>query len=128
MAPEDIIWDLDDQGISNRDGWGPHPGMRRHPGNNGTMAMASRGGGRFSRNEPTKDSAPPQNGINRNIGHIDVPNTRSVVIEVNYLMRSDIMHSDIGFLPHYCMFQPRWRGFCPIQIWVRSKRPRNFCK
>uniref|UniRef100_A0A0E0M2T7 ENT domain-containing protein n=1 Tax=Oryza punctata TaxID=4537 RepID=A0A0E0M2T7_ORYPU len=91
LAPEDIIWDLDDQGISNRDGWGPHPGMRRHPGNNGTMAMASKGGGRLFRNEPTKDCAPPQNGINRNIGHIDVPNTRSVVIEVERVLSNPNM-------------------------------------
>ncbi|KAG8057220.1 hypothetical protein GUJ93_ZPchr0002g25754 [Zizania palustris] len=86
LAPEDIMWDLDDQGISNQDGLGPHPGMKRHPSNNGTMAMASRGGGRFSRNESMKNYAPPQNGSNRNIGHIDVPNTENVVIEVERVL------------------------------------------
>ncbi|KAL5205743.1 hypothetical protein ABZP36_033952 [Zizania latifolia] len=79
LAPED-------QGISNRDGLGPHPGMKRHPSNNGTMTMAGKGGSRFSRNEPIKDYAPPQNGINRNIGHIDVPNTEGVVIQVERVL------------------------------------------
>lgn len=76
MAPEDIRWERDDQGISNRDGWGPSgPLLKRNQSNNGR--------GRLSQNEHPNEYAPPQNGVNRNIGEIDVPNTQSVVIEVH---------------------------------------------
>ncbi|KQJ90767.1 hypothetical protein BRADI_4g33810v3 [Brachypodium distachyon] len=60
MAPEDIRWDLDDQ-------------------------VSGRGRVRLSQNEH-KDYAAPPNGINRNIGQIDVPNTQSVVIEVERVL------------------------------------------
>lgn len=86
MAPEDIRWDLDDQGMSNRDSWGPSgPVLKRHQSNNGTMVVSGRGRVRLSQNEH-KDYAAPPNGINRNIGQIDVPNTQSVVIEVERVL------------------------------------------
>ncbi|XP_062193816.1 protein EMSY-LIKE 3-like isoform X2 [Phragmites australis] len=91
MAPEDIRWDFEGHGISNRDGWAPSgPSLKRHPSNNGAMAGASRRG-RLSTIAPIKDYAPPQNGINRNINHIDIPNTESVVIEVERVLSNPNM-------------------------------------
>ncbi|KAL6844746.1 hypothetical protein ACP4OV_025405 [Aristida adscensionis] len=90
MAPEDIRWDYDDQRISNRDGWGPSvPMLKRYPSNNGAIAGASRGRGRLSTNEPI--NAPPQNGIIRTIDHIDIPNTESVVVEVERVLSNPNM-------------------------------------
>lgn len=84
MAPEDIRWERDDQGISNRDGWGPSgPLLKRNQSNNGR--------GRLSQNEHPNEYAPPQNGVNRNIGEIDVPNTQSVVIEVERVLSNPNM-------------------------------------
>ncbi|VAI19017.1 unnamed protein product [Triticum turgidum subsp. durum] len=85
MRPEDIRWERDDQGISNRDGWGPSgPLLNRNQSNNGR--------GRLSQNEHPNKYGPPQNGINRNIGEIDVPNTQSVVIEVERVLSNPSMH------------------------------------
>lgn len=85
MRPEDIRWERDDQGISNRDGWGPSgPLLNRNQSNNGR--------GRLSQNEHPNKYGPPQNGINRNIGEIDVPNTQSVVIEVERVLSNPNMH------------------------------------
>lgn len=85
MRPEDIRWERDDQGISNRDGWGPSgPLLNRNQNNNGR--------GRLSQNEHPNKYGPPQNGINRNIGEIDVPNTQSVVIEVERVLSNPSMH------------------------------------
>ncbi|KAM0918568.1 hypothetical protein ACQ4PT_008760 [Festuca glaucescens] len=71
MAPEDIRWEHDDV-------WGPSgPMLKRNHSNNGTGAMPGKGRGRPSQ---------PQNGINRNIGQIDVPNTQSIVIEVERVL------------------------------------------
>lgn len=85
MRPEDIRWERDDQGISNRDGWGPSgPLLNRNQNNNGR--------GRLSQNEHPNKYGPPQNGINRNIGEIDVPNTQSVVIEVERVLSNPNMH------------------------------------
>jgi hypothetical protein len=70
MAPEDIRWEHDDL-------WGPSgPMLKRNHSNNG--AGPGRGRGRLFQ---------PQNGINRKIGQIDVPNTQRVVIEVNFSRR-----------------------------------------
>ncbi|XP_062199518.1 protein EMSY-LIKE 1-like isoform X5 [Phragmites australis] len=92
MAPEDIRWDFEGHGISNRDGWGPSgPALKRHPSNNGAMAGRSRGRGRFSTNDAIKDYVPPQNGIDSNIDHIDIPNTESVVIEVERVLSNPNM-------------------------------------
>ncbi|VAI33720.1 hypothetical protein VPH35_090882 [Triticum aestivum] len=85
MRPEDIRWERDDQGISNRDSWGPSgPLLNRNQNNNGR--------GRLSQNEHPNKYGPPQNGINRNIGEIDVPNTQSVVIEVERVLSNPNMH------------------------------------
>lgn len=85
MRPEDIRWERDDQGISNRDSWGPSgPLLNRNQSNNGR--------GRLSQNEHPNKYGPPQNGINRNIGEIDVPNTQSVVIEVERVLSNPNMH------------------------------------
>ena len=82
MPPEDIRWEFDGH-LSNRDGWGPSgPMLTSHLSSNGAMAGPIRGRGRLSINEPTKDYAPPQNGINRNFNNIDIPNTENVVTEV----------------------------------------------
>ena len=90
MAPEDIRWEFDGH-LSNRDGWDPSgPMLKRHPTNNGAVAGSIRGRGRLSINEPIKDYAPPQNGINRNFHHVDIPNTESVVTEVNFNQQLDI--------------------------------------
>ncbi|OEL37076.1 Protein EMSY-LIKE 3 [Dichanthelium oligosanthes] len=91
MPPEDIRWEFDGH-LSNRDGWGPSgPMLKRHPGNNGAMAGPIRGRGRLSINEPIKDYAPPQNGINGNFDNIDMPNTESVVTEVERVLSNPNM-------------------------------------
>ncbi|CAD6218710.1 unnamed protein product [Miscanthus lutarioriparius] len=91
MAPEDIRWEFDGH-LSNRDGWDPSgPMLKRHPTNNGAVAGSIRGRGRLSINEPIKDYAPPQNGINRNFDHVDIPNTESVVTEVERVLSNPNM-------------------------------------
>jgi hypothetical protein len=125
MAPEDIRWEFDGH-LSNRDGWGPSgPMLKRHPTNNGAVAGPIRGRGRLSINEPIKDYAPPQNGINRNFDHVDIPNTESVVTEVNFNQQSDIKKVvRYNCLTVVCS-QHRWRGYCPIQICLKSRRQGN---
>ncbi|XP_008651199.1 protein EMSY-LIKE 3 isoform X4 [Zea mays] len=91
MAPEDIRWEFDGH-LSNHDGWGPSgPMLKRHMTNNGAMAGSIRGRGRLSINEPIKDYAPPQNDINRNFDYIDIPNTESVVTEVERVLANPNM-------------------------------------
>ncbi|CAL5087666.1 unnamed protein product [Urochloa decumbens] len=91
MPPEDIRWEFDAH-LSNRDGWGPSgPMLKRHPSNNGAMVGPIRGRGRLSINEPLKDFAPPQNGMNRNFDNIDIPNTESVVTEVERVLSNPNM-------------------------------------
>ncbi|KAL6656251.1 hypothetical protein ACP70R_007077 [Stipagrostis hirtigluma subsp. patula] len=92
MAPEDIRWDYQDQRISNRDGWGSSgPMLKRHPSDNGAIAGASRGRVRLSTNEPIKGYGLPQNGVNRDSDHIDIPNTESVVVEVERVLSNPNM-------------------------------------
>ncbi|OEL16965.1 Protein EMSY-LIKE 3 [Dichanthelium oligosanthes] len=92
MPPEDIRLEFDGH-LLNRDGWGPSgPMLKRHPGNNGAMAGQIRGRGRLSINEPIKDYTPPQNGINGNFDNIDIPNTESVVTEVERVLSNPNMH------------------------------------
>jgi hypothetical protein len=90
MAPEDIRWGFDGH-LSNRDVWSPSgPMLMRHMTNNGAMAGSIKGRGRLSINETIKDYAPPENGTNRNFDHVDIPNTGSVVMEVNFNQQLDI--------------------------------------
>ncbi|KAJ1290194.1 hypothetical protein BS78_02G224900 [Paspalum vaginatum] len=91
MAPEDIRWEFDGH-LSNRDGLGPSgPMLKRHPTNNGAMAGPIRGRGRLSINEPIKDYAIPENGVNRNFDHIEIPSTESVVTEVERVLSNPNM-------------------------------------
>ncbi|KAG6478411.1 hypothetical protein ZIOFF_061853 [Zingiber officinale] len=86
IPPEDLRWDCDNPGISHRPGLGVAPGVpergaKKPSGRSRAIPGAGRGRG-IMKNQTKKPIQPPQDGIGKNTGDIEILDTKILIKEV----------------------------------------------
>ncbi|XP_042438635.1 protein EMSY-LIKE 3-like [Zingiber officinale] len=86
IPPEDLRWDCDNPGISHRPGLGVAPGVpergaKKPSGRSRAIPGAGRGRG-IMKNQAKKPIQPPQDGIGKNTGDIEILDTKILIKEV----------------------------------------------